>query len=101
MDDDAEEDGAPARKRRKDGGFKQSGLREGVHRTPFTLLFKYHVASEFRRNQELKQAGLISNPLECTSLSYNGLAYSNIWNWHAKLEQLKVAVTHETSGCKS
>lgn len=90
----------PNKKRRTDGGFKQSGLKEGMHRAPYTLLLKYHVATEFRRNQELKEKGLITNPLECTSQAYNGLAFSNVWKWHQQLEQLRVAITHETSGCR-
>ena len=71
-----------AAKHRKDGGRKRSGLREGMHRTPYTLHFKYQVALDFARFANLKVQGLCSNPLARTSSLYNGLSTSNIWKWH-------------------
>lgn len=82
------------KKRRKDGGFKMSGLREGMKRKPYTLLFKYQVCLAFDKYSEMKQQGLLSNPLEATSDLYSGLALSNIWKWHQNKHKLQAALLH-------
>lgn len=87
---------ASNRKRRKsDGKVKQSGLREGQHRTPYSLLFKYQVAMDYSKYASMKERGLISNALARTSEDYNGLSVNNIWNWHKLEKQLHDRLLHE------
>ncbi|KAL3895119.1 MAG: hypothetical protein SGPRY_013605, partial [Prymnesium sp.] len=101
--DDSDEEASPAppsKKLRTDGRPKESGLREGQCRTPNTLMFKYQVAQEFEHLNGLKTQGLIKDPLIRTSEIFHDLSVSNIWNWYAKLEKMRFALTHETSGCR-
>lgn len=86
----------------KDGKtVKTSGLKQGMHRTPYTLLFKLRVACDYEHFKDLRALGLLSNPLRRTAELYNGLAESNIFKWNQALDKLKKALTHETSGCRT
>lgn len=91
----------PMKRRKKDGLPKRSGLQEGSHKTPYSLLYKLRVALEFDTLNKIKQvegADVMPNPLERTSKLFNGLSTSNIWNWYAQLDKLKHALTSEMSG---
>lgn len=87
----------PAKKLRKDGKPKLSGLKEGMHRRPYTMYFKYHVAAEFKAFQLKKDQGMFSNPLLRTSALFNGLSTSNIWKWQAKIDHFRQMLMHETA----
>lgn len=91
----------PVKMRKRDGAPKRSGMREGTHKTPHSLLYKLRVAMEFEALLKIKQiqgAEVMPNPLERTSKLFNGLSQSNIWNWYKQLDALKTALTSENSG---
>lgn len=88
---DAGSDRPNAKFRKSDGKRKLSGLREGQHRTPYTLYFKLQVATEFEHLLSQKEKGFISDPLQKCSVLYNGLSTSNIWNWYKQKDQLRSA----------
>lgn len=86
-----------ANKLRKDGLPKRSGLRQGQRRVPHTIFLKYQVALQFQALREMKERGLITDPLRRTSEMFNGLAYSNIWKWGGQIEKLRQALMHDTA----
>lgn len=92
--------GRPSKLRKTDGLRKQSGLKEGQHRTPYSLYFKYHVAQEFAAWQAKKEQGFISDPLQRTSIMFRGLSVSNIWNWYKQMDALRRQLTHDNSGMR-
>lgn len=94
-------EGKYVKRRKTDGRPKQSGLRQGMHKTPHSLLFKLRVALECQAFMEKKEQGQIKDPLYRTSNLFNGLSQSNIWNWYKQLDSLKSALTHENSGSRN
>lgn len=89
----------PQPKTCKDGRLKRSGLKEGMRRTPHSLLFKWRVAVDYQYFRDLKAQGILSNPLQRTSEQYHGLAESNIFKWHVQRDKLQRVLMHELSGC--
>lgn len=90
--------GRPVKRRKYDGKPKQSGLRQGMKRTPHSLLFKFRVALEYEAFWGDRDRGLLTDPLKHTSEYFNGLSMSNIYNWWRKMGELKRQLTHETCG---
>lgn len=89
------------KKMRKDGITpKQSGLREGQHRQPYTLYFKFLVAQEYDALLKKKELGTISDPLARAVSIFNGLPKSNVFKWHRQMSELRRAVTHGTAHLK-
>ena len=74
---------APKRQKlRKDGGFKQSGLREGDKKTARTLYFKYEVAKYYHQMQKQKERGLCARPLEETCEHFGaGITPGQVSTW--------------------
>lgn len=75
------------RKMLKSGkGFKRSGLREGMKRgTMRTIHFKYAVVQYYRKMQERKKLGLVSDAGNATVAHFGGITNGQISGW-AKLE---------------
>ena len=88
----------PIKRRKINGEPKKSGMKQGQHRTPYTVYFKYTVALEYEAFCKKKEEGLITNPLERCSELFCGLSTSNIWNWFKQKETLRKVLMHETSG---
>lgn len=92
------EGGGVGRKlRKKDGLPKESGGKEGCRRRSHTLYYKYQVAMDYAIFDDMKQQGIISDPLTRTSQLYEGEAKSNIFKWFKQLDALKEALLHEHS----
>jgi hypothetical protein len=73
-------------------------MKQGQHRTPYTIYYKYTVAVEYEAFCKKKEEGLITNPLQRCSELFCGLSMSNIWNWWKQKEALRNVLMHEASG---
>lgn len=82
------------RKRRKDGEFKKSGLREGERRgTPRSLHFKYEVVQHLRGLQKLQKIGLSDYPNDETAEKYH-VTKGQVSTWQKQESSLKAALQH-------
>ena len=80
--------------RKNDGQPKKSGMRHGGSKTPYTIMYKYTVAKAMVAALELKDRGIITDPLVRVSEQFNGVSTSNVWNWYKQHAQLKETLTH-------
>ena len=85
---------ARGQKRRKDGGIKQSGGKEGEPKGKhYTLYFKYSVVQEYRRMQKLKPQGFCDAPQIEVAESF-GVHQSLVSKWARQEEALREALIH-------
>lgn len=89
------------RKLTKDGRPKESGGKLGTHRRSHTLYYKYQVAMDYALFEDMKQQGIINDPLSRTLQMYEGEAKSNVFKWFKQLQELKDALLHEHSVSQS
>ena len=77
--------------RRKDGGLKRSGLRQGDRRVGRTLRFKLQVVDEYRWLQRRKAEGECGAPVRETAARF-GVHKSLVCKWAAQEAALRRAV---------
>ena len=78
-------------RRRKDGGFKRSGLREGDRRVGRTLRFKLQVVDEYRWLQRRKAEGRCDAPVREAATRF-GVHKSLVSKWAAMEAALRRVV---------
>lgn len=85
------------RKRLKSGmGYKRSGLREGMARGHArTVHFKYEVVMQYRRQQERKKLGIITDPGTATVSFFGGITHGQVSGWAKMEEKLRAALLNE------
>ena len=77
--------------RRKDGGLKRSGLRQGDRRVGRTLRFKLQVVDEYRWLQRRKAEGECDAPVREAAARF-GVHKSLVSKWAAQEAALRRAV---------
>ena len=77
--------------RRKDGGLKRSGLRQGDRRLARTLRFKLQVVDEYRWLQRRKAGGRCDAPIREAAARF-GVHKSLVSKWAAQEAALRRAV---------
>ena len=90
-------DEQPRKRKRKrhDGGFKQSGLREGDKRKPRTIYFKYEVVQYYRKMQKFKDQGLCPTPGDSTVERFGGgMTKGQVSTWANQEATLRAALMH-------
>ena len=80
--------------RKSDGKPQLTGMKTGSNKTPYTLMYKYTVATAMVAAMDLKEREIVTDPLARVSEQFCNLATSNIWNWWKQHDQLKDALTH-------
>jgi hypothetical protein len=96
LDENPSGEKAPKRQKlRKDGGFKQSGQKEGDTRTARTIYFKYEVVMYYRKMQWMKEQGLCPNPGDETVERFGtGITNGMVSAWAKQEDKLRAALLH-------
>lgn len=95
QNDDKEKKAPVGKKRRLDGRFKLSGLKEGDRRLARTLYFKYEVVKYYRSQQELKKRGLCPTPGDATVAHFGaGITKGMVSTWAKKEDMIRSVLLH-------